>query len=163
MRYARDSNSAWYITGKRINTKTPGAFEIVPHYRRNWRTRQIDEIESWVARDRNKVFSYGAAVKRADPVRFRSLCNGFWTDDQHIWTEDGKIMLEDADAASFRVPGFDDGHVNFDGSATDRFRPFSHGRPDDPHLRFEDWRAYFEGHPELQDYWWWQMQRSDDA
>ena len=163
MRYAKDKNVAWYITGKKIKTKSPDAFEIIAHYRKNWRTREIDEIESWVARDREKVYSYGAAVRRADPVRFRNLLSIYWTDEEHIWIENGKVLLEDADAASFRVPGFDDPHVNSSHSATDRFRSYVYGRPDGPRERFEDWRAYFEGHPELQDYWWWQMERQREG
>ena len=161
LRYAKDAHRAWYITGKTIRTKSPAAFEIVPDLQLNWVTGSAKPVvaESLLARDAEHVYSYGARVRLADPARFRALGLDYFSDGIRVWREDGKILVEDADGASFLVPSPSDPPIEGTGgrTATDRTRPWERGEPRKPEAQFEFWRAYFVAHPELKEYWWWRL------
>ncbi|MGV8294236.1 hypothetical protein ACV36C_35855, partial [Pseudomonas aeruginosa] len=60
LRYARDRERAYYITGKTIRTKSPEAFEIVPQVNLNYRDNSCDfrRDGSILARDREFVYFY---------------------------------------------------------------------------------------------------------
>lgn len=160
LRYARDAKRAYYITDKVIRTKSPGAFEIVPYLRLNYRDLTCDPLHnsSHIARDREAVYFYGARLTGARPERFRSLGHGYATDGTNVWLLDDKKLIEGADAATFMVPGPGEPYVHTRrgglGSATDRFRPYAGAEPWNPEDCFEDWRPFFEARTDLKDWWW---------
>jgi hypothetical protein len=164
LRYARDRAHAWYITGKEIHTRSPAAFEVVPRLRLNWATKLGEPLvaDSYVARDGERVYSYGARVHLADPAAFRALGGGYWTDGRYVWFDDGKVLVADADASSFTVPGPTDAPVagNQGSAATDRERPYELGKPVPQDEVFENWRAFFSIHPDRQEWWWWRLAAS---
>ena len=156
-RYARDAAQAWYITGKRIRTRSPAAFAIVPGLRVNWRTgASSPEVDtSLAARDAEHVYGFGARVRDADPARFRALGGDYWSDDRRVWTDAGRRPIPAAAATSFHVvaprdppvaPGF--------GDATDRLAPYAHGKPLAPAVAYDAWTAFFSAR-EDRDAWWW--------
>lgn len=156
LRYAKDAAQAWYVTGKTIRTRSPAAFEIVPRLGFNWRTGEAKTNldDSLVARDAERVYSYGVALRGADPARFRSLGQDYWTDDQRVWTDDGKTPVEGADAASFLVPRPSDPLVDRQGGdATDRDRPYDRGRPVPSLAAYESWSAFFLARDDRAEWW----------
>lgn len=92
LRYARDRERAYYITGKTIRTKSPAAFEIVPQVSLNYRDHSCDfrRDGSILARDRESVYFYGARLKGARPATFRELGHDYATDDTDVWYLDEK-------------------------------------------------------------------------
>lgn len=158
LRYARDQERAYYITGKTIRTKSPDAFEIVPMLRLNYRdgTRELLPDISVTARDREAVYFYGARLKGARPEHFRELGHDYATDGETVWYLEEKKLIEGADAATFTVPGPGEppvrsrrGHC-----ATDRLRPYARAERCDPEECFNDWRPFFEAKPEFSGWWW---------
>lgn len=159
LRYARDVNSAYYITGKTIRTKSLDAFEIVPELRLNYRDGTRDPLRdsSVIARDREAVYFYGARLKNAKPENFRVLGHGYATDGTTIWFLEQKKVVEEADAETFIVPGPGEPHVRGRPAGhcvTDRYRPYVDGKPCDPQDWIEDWRPFFEARSDLKDWWW---------
>lgn len=162
LRYAKDATKVWYITGKLIRTGSPAAFSIVPWLKFDWRTGEIDLIgdNSLTARDDQRVFSYGVPVRGADPFRFRSLGEGYWTDDRHVWMDDGKLLLQ-ADAATFLVRTPRDPPVeHLAGDATDHATPYRYGRPVSPDSAFEGWSAFFLARDDREAWWWARVGRA---
>lgn len=164
LRYARDRNQAYYITGKTIRTKSPEAFAIIPELRLNYRDNCCDFLHerSILARDREHVYFYGARLKGARPATFRDLGHEYATDGYKVWFLEQKKMIEGADAATFVVPG-PGAHVAGPVSGhgvTDRYRPYLYGEPSDPQESFEAWRPFFEMRPDLQGWWWHDMAKT---
>lgn len=164
LRYARDRERAYYITGKTIRTKSPAAFEIVPQVSLNYRDHSCDfrRDGSILARDRESVYFYGARLKGARPATFRELGHDYATDDTNVWYLDEKKIIDGADAATFTVHGPGDPPLRLRGSgpcATDRHRPYLRAAPCDPAASVEDWRPFFESRPELDDWWWHRLTR----
>jgi DKNYY family len=159
LRYARDDERAYYITGKVIRTKSPDAFEIVPTLRLNYRdgTRDFLHDISVTARDREAVYFYGMQLKGAQAEHFRELGHGYATDGETVWFLDNKKAIEGADAATFTVPGPGEPYVRSrQGRAgvTDRLRPYIDGEPCDPEECFENWRPFFAAMPDTKGWWW---------
>lgn len=158
LRYASDAERAWYVTGKTIRTHSPSAFAIVPDRRLDWVSRASEPIldRRLLARDSERVYSYGAAVRGADPTRFRALGQGHWTDDRGVWFNDGKTPIVAADAASFLVPSLNDPPIGRGdaGDATDRHRPYLSGRPVPLAAAFESWSAFFLARSDAAAWWW---------
>ena len=96
---------------------------------------------SYVARDNERIYSYGVVVRGADPTQFCALGRGYWTDDRGVWVDDGKVPVVGADAASFLVPGPNDPRIDRDdaGDGTDRNRPYRCGRPVPLAAAFDHW------------------------
>lgn len=162
LRYARDRNRAYYITGKAIRTKSPEAFEIVPELRLNYRDGTRDPLHdgSVIARDREAVYFYGARLRNAKPENFRVLGHGYATDGTTVWYLDQKKVVEGADAETFTVPGPGELYVSGRSSGaavTDRNRPYVYGEPCAPQEWVEDWRQFFEAKPDLHGWWWHQF------
>ena len=158
-RYARDRNSAYYITGKTIRTKSPDAFEIVPGLRLNYREGTRDPIYdgSVIARDREAVYFYGARLKKAKPKNFRVLGHGYATDGMTVWFLDHKKVVEMADPETFTVPGPGEPYVQGRPSGhcvTDRHRPYVDGKPCNPLEWIDDWRPFFEARSDIKGWWW---------
>ncbi len=156
LRYAKDASKVWYITGKLIRTGNPAAFAIVPSLKFDWRAGVIESIDdnSLTARDDHRVYSYGVPVRGADPVHFRSLGEGYWTDDRHVWIDDGKLLMQ-ADAATFLVRTPRDPPVDhLAGDATDHATPYRDGRPVSPDSAYESWSAFFLARDDREAWWW---------
>jgi hypothetical protein len=159
LRYARDGKQAYYITRKTIRTKSPEAFEIVPRLKLNYRDgiREPMHDESILARDREAVYFYGTRLKYAKPQGFRDLGHGYATDGATVWFLDRKLIVADADAATFIVPGPGEPHVagpHSSHAVTDRYRPYIDGEPCDPLEAVQAWRPFFEARTDLEDWWW---------
>ena len=167
LRYAKDAERAWYITGKAIRTRSPGAFAVVPDVNFDWVSRDAVPIvdRSYVARDGERVYSYGAAVRGADSARFRALGRGYWTDDRGVWIDDGKVPVVGADAASFIVPGPNDPPIGGGdaGDGTDRDRPYRCGRPVPLAAAFDDWAAFFLAREDAGAWWWGRLRDGTDG
>jgi hypothetical protein len=166
LRYARDRNQAYYITGKTIRTKSPDAFEIVPDVRLNYRddTRDLLHDISVIARDREAVYFYGARLKGARPESFQVLGHDYATDGKTVWYLDQKKVVEGADPETFTVPGPGEPSVWGRPSGTgvtDRYRPYVHGKPCDPQECMEDWRPFFEARSDLKDWWWHKLTQKE--
>lgn len=164
LRYARDRERAYYITGKTIRTKSPAAFEIVPQVSLNYRDHSCDfrRDGSILARDRESVYFYGARLKGARPATFRELGHDYATDGTDVWYLDEKRIIDGADAATFTVHGPGDPPLRLRGNgpcATDRHRPYLRAEPCDPAASVEAWRPFFESRPELDDWWWHRLTR----
>lgn len=162
LRYARDGRQAYYITGKTIRTKSPETFEVVPELRLNYRdgTRDLLHDTSVIARDREAVYFYGTRLKNAIPDSFRDIGHGYATDGTSVWFLSRKKLVENADAATFTVPGPGEPHVTgrHGGSCvTDQYRPYVEGEPCDPLQWIEDWRPFFEARPDLKGWWWHEL------
>ena len=157
-RYAKDAYRAWYITGKEIRTQSPEAFVIVPGLRLNYRAKQAEPLvqASHVARDRTKVYSYGTAIRNADPEYFRALGHNYWTDRRTVWKDEGKSILKGADAPTFLVPGPLEPPIlnNHGAPATDRLQPWDLHGPVPVGDAIQVWRGFFEARPELTGWWW---------
>jgi len=156
LRYARDARHGYYITGKTLRSKQPQSFEIVQELRLNYRDTSQDPLinTSVFARDLDHVYFYGARLRGADPATFRVLGDGYSRDATQAWYHDAKRLIEGADMATFRIPVPGEPNPRMRYCATDRLRCYVEGKPYDPAEAFEDWRAYFEFHTEL-DGWWW--------
>ncbi|MBV7483429.1 DKNYY domain-containing protein [Bordetella sp. BOR01] len=154
--YAKDALRAYYITNKTLRTKSPAAFEIVPEVRLNFRDASLDPLvdTSAFARDAEYVYFYGVRLRGADPAGFRVVGDGYSTDGQGVWYHEDKLRIEGADAATFRVPVPGEPYAGRHHGATDRLRSYVCGEPQDPHHAFESWRAFFEFHTDLRDWWW---------
>jgi hypothetical protein len=168
LRYAKDAERAWYITGKEIRTKSPALFEVVPDLRLNYRDKTQEPMveESRVARDGKRVYSYGAIIRAADPRSFRALGHDYWTDDHKVWRNDGKTVIEGADAASIRVPGPLDPPIGPSAGshcATDRNQPYARGKPVPVEEAFEGWRAFFSNRPDAAQWWWGRFAEEQDT
>ena len=164
LHYARDSKQAYYITGKTIRSKSPGAFEIVPELRLNYHDGTRDPLHdgSVIARDREAVYFYGARLKGATPEHFRALGHGYATDGTTVWFLDEKKVITGADVGSFIVPGPDEPHVRGRSGGhgvTDANRPYVGAVPCDPEEWIEDWRPFFEARPDLDGWWWHNLAR----
>ena len=162
--YARDAEQAWYIAEKRIRirTRSPERFAVVPWVRMNWRTGRVSENTqtSRLARDAERVYSYGARIAGAAPDTFRALGQDYATDGRHVWTQEGKRRLEGADAASFHVASPADPLLlrNRGAAATDRERAYDRFpggvQPIAAEDAFDDWTAFFSARPDRSDWWW---------
>ncbi len=164
LRYARDRERAYYITGKTIRTKSPEAFEIVPQVNLNYRDNSCDfrRDGSILARDREFVYFYGARLKGARPATFRELGHDYATDGTDVWYLDEKKRIDGADTATFTVhaPGDPPLRPRDAGPcATDRHRPYLRAAPCDPAASIEAWRPFFESRPALDDWWWHPLTR----
>lgn len=165
LRYARDKNQAYYITGKTLRTKSPGAFEIIPDVRLNYRDNSCDLLhdDSHTARDREAVYFYGARLRGAKPEGFRHLGHGYAKNNEKVWYLDEKKLIQGADAATFTVPGPGEPDVKGLTSGhfvTDRHRPYVRGEARDPIEWFEAWRSFFEARPDIRDWWWHKIEKA---
>ncbi|SAI66718.1 Uncharacterised protein [Bordetella ansorpii] len=158
LRYAKDAFNGYYITGKTLRTKSVDRFEIVPEVRLNFRDISQDPLykTSVFARDAEHVYFYGARLRGARPS-FRDLGNGYGTDGVQVWFHDAKLLIEDADAATFRVPVPGEPHPGMHYCAVDRLRAYRYGKPVPSEEAFEVWKAFFEFHTDLRDWWWHDM------
>ncbi len=159
LRYARDKNQAYYITGKTIRTKSPDAFEIVPYVRLNYRDNTCDFLHdvSHIARDYDAVYFYGARLRGAKPDGFHDIGHGYAKNHEKVWCLEEKKLVEGADAATFIIPGPGEPYVKGPTSGhfvTDRYRPYVRGEPFEPGDWIEAWRPFFEARRDIQDWWW---------
>lgn len=151
-RYARDKQAMYYVTNKRLRSKSPDALRIIPNHRTpavGSRAGSLvdDYHQSLVAADREHVYSAGSKLQDADPATFRHLADtGYYRDDQHVWYE--KWPLIGVDPMTFVVrPG-----SKWD--ACDSRTPYCQHEPVSSSAEFERWADFFSTHPELDDWWW---------
>lgn len=160
-RYARDIHQAYYITGRTIRSKSPSTFHplIYPAWRasdENVQSLQPEtRLHAYYAADSEAIYSCGKRIAGSDGASVQALDVSYIVDASHVYYRGKRI---DAERASF-VLGLDR-HGQGTLRATDRDGPVAFGKRQtmlDQH-QVEEWRPFFETHPQLKDYWWHRMQ-----
>ena len=148
-RYAADKNAGYYITNRRLPTKEAGSFEIVGYYYSRGQKPGFHINESYYAKDSQKVYAYGIAIKNADAASFVAIGDEgkYFADKNFIYWE--KYPIVNADRATFATASLAGQYC-----AYDKERPYYAGKPLSVTIVFDRWRKFFEAHPHLKDTWW---------
>lgn len=158
-RYARDARKAYYITGKTIHSKSPSAFH--PLIYRAWRwsdgkdpTLELEmRVHDYYAADNESIYVAGRRIVGSDGASVEGLDRHYVADATQVYYRGKRI---EADRASFVMKPSGQGPLR----VTDRHGPLDRGERQTilDQQQVEDWRAFFEAHPRLKDYWWHRMQ-----
>lgn len=160
-RYARDTRQAYYITGRTIRSKSPSAFQ--PLIYQGWRaadeTGELLEpemcVHKYYAADNESIYVCGKRISGSHGASVEGLDINYIVDASHVYYYGKRI---EADRASFVLGLNGQDHRTL--RVTDRLGPLERGQRQtvvDQH-QIEEWRPFFEMHPQLRDYWWHRMQ-----
>ncbi|WP_321954935.1 DKNYY domain-containing protein [Paraburkholderia bannensis] len=160
-RYARDAHQAYFITNRTIRTRSPHAFRPLDFER--WYERDDGTLftqmrpHEYYAVDQESIYMNGRRIAGSDGASAAGFEGGYAVDAQRVYYY-GKPT--DIDRDSF-VTGPLDGRLRF----TDRLGPINHGKRMTAleHRQIEEWNAFFQVRPHLQDYWWHRLRRRSDA
>jgi DKNYY family len=160
-RYARDARQAYYITGRTIRSKSPAAFH--PLIYRDWRAPDEHgqalesemRVHPYYAADNESIYVCGRRINGSDGASVEALSSHYVVDASHVYYYGRRI---EADRASFVVGLSNHGQGPL--RATDHHGPVEFGKRQTvlDLDQIEDWRSFFESHPQLHDYWWHRMQ-----
>jgi hypothetical protein len=162
-RYARDANQAYYITGKTIRSRNPSTFHPLAYQAWRWTDGQDPRLEpelrvhEYYSADEESIYVNGKRIAGSDGASVAGLDRNYIADASHIYYRGKRI---EADRASFVIAP--DGHGPL--RVTDRHGPFDRGERQRviDRQQAEDWRAFFEQHTQLHDYWWHRMQLASE-
>ncbi|OBZ22523.1 hypothetical protein BS643_18220 [Pseudomonas protegens] len=157
-RYAKDARRAYYLTGKTL--RYVGDFRLLNRVQSVFDAggrilSQSEAADPYFAVDDQFVYCNGTRLRGADGPSFRHLGFDYYADRHRVYRRSKPL---DVDVESFVVAQLERGEGNYSPLLVgDRHGPLgSDGVIDDAML--QEWSAYFEAHPQLQDYWWHRLQ-----
>jgi len=162
-RYAKDSRRAYYLTGKTL--RYVGGFRLLkrcqPVFDECGRVVGSSECEDdYFAVDDSFVYAAGTRLRGAHGPSFRHLGFDYYRDHQHVYRRQQRL---DVDAQSFVVTQLCQNDQDYwPVLAGDKHGPLGSGGIIDTAMQ-EAWAPYFEAHPQLQGYWWHDLQASPDT
>lgn len=157
-RYAKDAQRAYYLTGKTV--RFVGDFRLLnrcqPLFDAGGRVLgHSASPDQYFAVDDQFVYCAGTRLRGAHGPSFRHLGFDYYADEHRAYLRNKPLEL---DVQSFVVAQLNRGEYEYSPVLVgDRHGPLGSGGVIDQGM-LQEWAAFFEAHPQLQDYWWHRLQ-----
>ena len=162
--YAKDNFNTYFADGGKIIRGTDYLIlkNFTPREALNT-VEKLSETEIWQSDfilNNEHVYYRGKLVKQAIPSSFRKLDHYWYKDDESVFLQNGLSLTMESKihAPSFIALG------NMDG--TDKYNPIAtilHNTAQESLITRKPYKDFFEKHPELSDYWYFDAKKKKEA